>query len=318
MSTATSPATVGRQGGAPAIEVSWLSMQRSLLWTRTRDYVELAKPRISVLVLVTVAVGFLLAPAMQLDLVLLCWTLVGVGAVGTSSNTINQVLEREYDRLMPRTAGRPLPSGRLSLQEGWMFGLFSAFFGLLVLWTQVNLLTCGLTAITLLLYVGCYTPLKRRSTLCTTLGAIPGALPPILGWTAAGGSLNAEALALFGILFLWQFPHFLAIAWIHQEQYHRAGMRMLPAEGNGKIVGAIAVSHAAALLVVSLWPKSLGIAGSNYAVAACVFGVSYLAASVSFWRTPSRAQARRLLWTSLVYLPCVLGVLTWEHLRLLS
>ncbi len=318
MSTATTPATVARPLHAPALEADWLGTQRSLLLSKTRDFVELAKPRISVLVLVTVAVGFLLAPAMRIDLALLCWTLIGVGAVGTASNTINQVLEHRYDKLMPRTASRPIPSGRLSVQEGWMFGILSAVVGTIVLWTQVNPLTCMLTLATFFLYVGCYTPLKRRTALCTTIGAIPGALPPVLGWTAAGGALDAQALALFGILFLWQFPHFLAIAWLHQEQYHRAGMKMLPAGGNGNIVGAIAVSHAAALLVVSLWPRALGMAGGTYAAAAFVLGAAYLLASILFWKDPSRSRARRLLWTSLYYLPCMLGVLTWDHLRLLS
>ncbi len=319
MSTATSPATtVTRQPHASPLDPGWLSVERSSVLSKTRDFFELAKPRISVLVLVTVAVGFLLAPAMHTDFTLLCWTLLGVGALGTASNTINQVIEHHDDKLMPRTAGRPLPSGRLTVQEGWMFGILTAGMGMFILWNWVNPLTCGLTTLTLLLYVGCYTPLKRRSALCTTVGAIPGALPPVLGWTAAGGALNTEALALFGLLFLWQFPHFLAIAWLHQEQYHRAGMKMLPAGGKGGIVGAIAVSHAAALLVVSLWPRFLGMSGTTYAVAAVVLGAAYLAASIMFWRTPGRAQARRLLWTSLVYLPCVLGVLTWDHLRLLS
>jgi protoheme IX farnesyltransferase len=321
MSTATPPAAIPTAASLPvhahALEVTWRAAERSLL-SKARDYVELAKPRISVLVLVTVAVGFLLAPAMRIDLVLLCWTLFGVGAVGTASNTINQVLEREFDRLMPRTANRPLPSGRLTVGEGWMFGLLSAAIGLSALWTQVNPLTSALTAATLLLYVGCYTPLKRRTALCTTVGAVPGALPPVLGWVAAGGSLDAQALALFGILFLWQFPHFLAIAWLHQEQYHRAGMKMLPAGGKGRLVGAIAVSHAAALVVVSLWPRALGMAGGTYAAAAVVLGAAYLMASILFWKDPGRLRARRLLWTSLYYLPCILAILTWDHLRLLS
>jgi protoheme IX farnesyltransferase len=318
MSTATTPSTTARLPHAPAFESHEFGLQESLPWAKLRDYVTLAKPRISVLVLVTVAVGFLLAPAMQIDLGLMCWALVGVGAVGTASNTINQVLEREHDKLMPRTAQRPLPSGRLSVQEGWLFGALFATFGLWALWANVNPLTCGLTAATLVLYAFCYTPLKRRTALCTTIGAIPGAMPPVLGWTAAGGTLDVEALALFGILFLWQFPHFLAIAWLHQEQYHRAGMKMLPANGNGSVVGAIAVSHAAALLAVSLWPASLGMAGNVYAIAAALFGGAYLLAAVMFWKDSSRWRARRLLWTSLVYLPCVLAILTWDHWRLLS
>lgn len=322
MSTAIPPAahasTAARLPHTPVLDAGEFALETAWFWSKAKDFVELAKPRISLLVLVTVAVGFLLAPAIRVDLALLCWTLVGVGAVGTASNTINQVLERHFDRLMPRTAQRPIPSGRLSVQEGWMFGILSATVGLWVLCTQVNLLTAGLTALTLVLYAFFYTPLKRRTALCTTIGAIPGAMPPVLGWAAAGGSLDAEALSLFGILFLWQFPHFLAIAWLHQEQYHRAGMKMLPASGNGSIVGAIAVSHAAALLAVSLWPRSLGMAGSVYALAAVLLGAVYLWAATMFWKEPVRWRARQLLWTSLVYLPCVLAILTWDHWRLLS
>jgi heme o synthase len=326
MSTATTPGTMSsshastttRLSHAPVLSAGDFAIESTRFWSKTWDYLELAKPRISLLVLVTVAVGFLLAPAVQVDFALLCWTLVGVGAVGTASNTINQVLERKQDKLMPRTAHRPLPSGRLTVQEGWMFGILTACIGLWVLWSYVNPLTCVLTAATLTLYAFCYTPLKRRTALCTTIGAIPGALPPVLGWTAAGGSLDDQALSLFGILFLWQFPHFLAIAWLHQEQYHRAGMKMLPAGGNGNIVGAIAVSHAAALLAVSLWPRSLGMAGSVYALAAVLLGAVYLWAAIMFWKESTRWRAKRLLWTSLIYLPCVLAILTWDHWRLLS
>jgi protoheme IX farnesyltransferase len=169
------------------------------------------------------------------------------------------------------------------------------------------------------MYVGVYTPMKRATSLCTTIGAVPGAMPLVLGWTAAGGELSYGALVLFAILFVWQFPHFLAIAWIYQDQYRGAGLKMLPADGQKpSLVGLIAVLHAMVLLPVTLWARSLGLAGDAYALTALILGCWYLLASVQFAEDPNTNTARRLLWTSLAHLPMLLAALTIDHVRLLQ
>jgi protoheme IX farnesyltransferase len=170
----------------------------------------------------------------------------------------------------------------------------------------------------LLMYVGVYTPLKRYTSFCTAVGAVPGALPPVLGWTAAGGSLDAGALALFGILFLWQFPHFLAIAWMYREDYRLGGLRMLPRRQDGGIVGRLAVTYALVLIPVSLLPHTAGLAGETYVLTAIILGLGYLFASIAFAFDESRKRAKRLLWASLIYLPLLLAALTIDHWRLLG
>jgi protoheme IX farnesyltransferase len=183
---------------------------------------------------------------------------------------------------------------------------------------MVNLTTAVLTLATCLLYVGVYTPLKAKTSLCTTIGAVPGAMPLVLGWTAAGGELSSPALALFAILFVWQFPHFLAIAWIYQDQYRAAGLKMLPEEGRRpRLVGLVAAGYAAALIPVSLWARSVGLAGDAYALCAVILGSWYLLASVRFAVEPGLVTARKLLWTSLAHLPMLLAALTIDHVRLL-
>ena len=198
-----------------------------------------------------------------------------------------------------------------------MFGLTAGVVGLTWLALRVNALTSILGAVTLLSYVGMYTPLKRWSGLSTVIGAIPGALPPVLGWTAAGGSLDAGAFALFATLFLWQFPHFLAIAWLLREQYASAGLKMMP-RLSGRGIGLLAVGYGAALIPASLLPRFCGLAGDFYALTAIGLGLAYLWSAIGFARHGDDPAARRVLWASFLYLPTLLAVLTLDHWRLLS
>lgn len=286
---------------------------------RVRDLVTLSKPRIAVMGLVTVALGFMLGTQADWSGTSFAHALFGIGSVAIACSVLNQWLERDSDRLMHRTAGRPLPAGRLSANEALTIGLFMAVIGLADLVVFVNLLTAVLAFITLILYVAVYTPLKRLTSLCTAVGAIPGAMPPVLGWTAAGGELDAGAFALFATLFVWQFPHFLAIAWLYRHQYAAAGLKMLPqSEPRPGVTGWMAVAYALALIPVSLLLKDSALAGDTFAVIAFVLGFGYVAFSVRFLLDESVRTARQLMWFSLVYLPVLLLTLTWDHWRLLS
>ena len=284
---------------------------------RVRDFVELCKPKIAVLGLYTVAIGFFVGSRGQWNASLLLHSLLGVGLVAVACSVLNQLIERDTDRRMFRTAGRPIPTGRISPSEALAFGLTTGLVGLTWLALRVNLLTAVLGAVTLLSYVGLYTPLKRWSGLSTVIGAIPGALPPVLGWTAAGGSLDAGAFALFATLFLWQFPHFLAIAWLLREQYANAGLKMMP-RLSGRGIGLLAVGYGAALIPASLLPRFCGMAGDFYALTAVGLGLAYLWSAIGFARRGDDAAARRVLWASFLYLPTLLAVLTLDHWRLLS
>lgn len=290
----------------------------STLATRVSDYGQLVKPRISVMVLLTVTVGYYLANDGTATAPLwAAW--LGISLLAAASSALNQWWEQDRDALMQRTSDRPLPSGRMSPGEVLAFGLVSGIAGFVVLLSLVNLTTALLTLATCLSYVLIYTPLKSRSLLCTTIGAIPGAVPPVLGWTAAGGELNAAAGSLFAILFLWQFPHFLAIAWLYRRDYADAGLKMLPCGPNSdRIVGLSAVAYAVCLVGVALLPTMVGLAGPVYGLIAVLLSLLYLAASAGFAAQPTRPTARRLLTVSLLYLPLVLAVLTWDHWRGLS
>jgi protoheme IX farnesyltransferase len=280
------------------------------LWS---DYLELTKPRISALVLVTVAVSAFMAHWGPPAPFLLLHTLIGTALVAASASAWNQRLERRTDALMDRTADRPLPSGRLSDREVLWFGGLTIVAGLGYLAVAVSLLTAALGAATWLLYVVVYTPLKSRTPLNTVVGAVAGALPTLMGWTAVGGSLSFElaggglkAATLFLIVYLWQFPHFMAIAWIYRRQYAQAGLKMLTVvDPTGWRAGTQAVVAALALVPVSLAPI-LQNAGPIYFVAASVLGLIYFAAAASFCRWRDERSARRLLRISLVYLPALL------------
>lgn len=291
---------------------------RSSFAARLSSYAELAKPRIALMVLLSMGVGYLLGSQGSWKLIPLLHAGVGVVLAVVASSAFNQVFEHKTDARMLRTENRPLPAGRLTLFEVTIFALCCAIFSVIYLILTVNFMTALLTAATILLYAGLYTPLKRYTSFCTAIGAIPGAAPPVLGWVAAGAELDIVAFSLFAILFVWQFPHFLAIAWIYQDQYSNAGLKMVPGHGRKQIVGAISLGYALVLIPISLIPSHFGLAGSFYEVVAMVLGVAYAAAAVAFFREESRKNARRLLWTSLVYLPGVLLALTFDHLRLLN
>lgn len=296
---------------------------RSALIGRLADYLDLTRPRIALMVLVTVLVGYALASSAGWQTAPLIHALAGVALVAAGTSALNQLIEWRSDALMDRTAERPLPAGRLLPGEVLLFGVAAGAGGCLYLATFVNLLTAALAAMTLVLYVAVYTPLKSRTAACTAVGAVSGALPPVLGWTAAGGRLDGHALILFAILYLWQFPHFLAIGWLYRREYASAGLRMLPAGGRIRgVTGLAAVSYAALLLPVSLLPGGLAmsdsLAGGGYLLAASVLGLGYLACAVRFLIVESRRAARGLLWASLVYLPLLLAALTWDHFRLLK
>jgi protoheme IX farnesyltransferase len=277
---------------------------------RLSAYLALTKPRIAVLVLVTVATGFLLGARGAAHPSTLLLTLLGTGLVAGGASAWNQYLERSRDQQMRRTAGRPLPSGRLAPVEAAAFGSALTIAGLALLMVGVNAQSAGVALATFVLYVLVYTPLKPRTTLNTAVGAVPGALPPVIGWAAATGQLGAEAWALFLIVFLWQFPHFLAIAWIYRDDYARAGYKMLPTvDPRGSITGRQAAGHALALVPAGLLPTVVGLAGSAYFAGAFVLGLAYLVAAVRFWSNVNDRSARSLLRASFVYLPAILILL---------
>jgi protoheme IX farnesyltransferase len=273
-------------------------------------YLSLTKPRIVVMVLVTVGVGFLVGARGSAHPATLSLTLLGTGLVAGGASTLNQWLERARDARMRRTAGRALPTGRVTALEAAFFGVGLSLLGTVILMLWANGLAAAVAVATLLLYVAVYTPLKPLTTLNTAIGAVPGALPPVIGWAAATQTMGIESLALFLIVFLWQFPHFLAIAWIHREDYARGGMRMLP-EGDplGLRTGGQATAYALALVPAGLLPATVGLAGPVYFAGAFFMGLYYLLAAARFWSCVSDATARRLLRSSFLYLPAVLLLL---------
>jgi protoheme IX farnesyltransferase len=292
----------------PALGAQTLAVGRG--GTRFADYVELTKPRIAVLVLFTVAAGAVLADG-SLRLALLVHTLVGTALVAAGASALNQLLERQSDALMRRTENRPLPAGRLAPAEVLVFGSGLALAGLtylaLALREPLPVLVAALTFVS---YVFLYTPLKRKTTLNTLVGAVPGALPPVIGWTAMTGSLASEGVVLFLILFLWQVPHFLAIAWIYREDYARAGLKMLPAlDEKGAVTSRQMLVYCLALIAVSLLPVLYYQAGRMYAAGAVFLGVLFLRAILNFCRERSSPTARGVLHASLVYLPALLALL---------
>jgi len=273
---------------------------------RWADFVTLAKPRVNTLVLVTTALGYLLA-GRAVELRVLLHAIVGTGLVAGGAAAFNQIWERELDAKMRRTAQRPLAAGRMDVGPALAFAFSLATVGLAELSLGVNLLAAAIAAATLLLYVLVYTPMKRVSSLATIVGAVPGALPPVIGWAAAGGGLAPGAWALFAILFFWQMPHFLAIAWLYRADYGRAGFPMLPvAEPDGASTGRQAALYALTLVPVSLSLSGLRMTGNLYSAGAVIFGSAFAAAAVVFaFRRTTRA-ARWLFAASILYLPAVL------------
>lgn len=277
---------------------------------RASAYLELTKPRITGLIVLTSAAGFVLGSNSGVNYVALLHAIIGIGLLSSGIGTLNQFMERDLDGLMRRTADRPLPSRRLLPFEALWFGVLLTTLAELYLGLFVNVLTAllGLTVIAGYLFV--YTPLKTRTTLSTALGAFPGAMPPLMGWTAARGEIDVAAWVLFAILFLWQFPHFLAIAWMYREDYGRAGIRMLPVvEPDGRVTGQQIIAYASMLVPVSLLPAILGISGRTYLFVALVLSLLFLASSIRAALSKSNQHARQLLLASVLYLPLLFGVM---------
>jgi len=284
------------------------------LGTVFADLSELTKPRITLMVVLTAGIGLLLASGGDVSFSLVVHTLLGTGLLAGGSSALNQVLERDLDALMQRTAQRPLPAGRMHPDVALLFGVTIAIVGLLELTLFVNLLTALLGTLALASYVFLYTPLKRVSSLATVIGAIPGAIPPLMGWTAVTNELAVGAWVLFGILFLWQLPHFLAIAWMCREDYARAGLPMLPVvEPDGRSTARQMVLWGAALLPVSLLPTVLGLTGITYFLGTLTLGCFFLAVCVAFSLSFSTQAARRVLLVSVLYLPAVLAVMVLDR-----
>jgi heme o synthase len=261
-------------------------------------------------VVLTAAAGFYLGSGAGVDLRLLLDTLAGVALVAAGTNAFNQWRERDVDARMRRTQDRPLPSGRVTPGAAAAFAALISAAGVGYLGLRVNLLTAGLAALTLASYVLLYTPLKRTTTLNTLIGAVPGALPIVGGWTAAGGALGPAVAALFWILFLWQLPHFLALAWIYREDYRRGGLAMLSvSDTDGRHTGRMVLLYATALLPVSLLPTLLGVTGGFYFFGALALGLAYAGASVAMTHAATTARARRLFLVSIAYLPALLTLM---------
>jgi protoheme IX farnesyltransferase len=279
------------------------------------DYWTLTKPEVNFLVVVSTLVGFYLGSHGRLDWLLLVHTLLGTLLVASGTATLNQFMEREADSLMRRTAKRPLPAGRLKPSEAFWFGMVLSAAGAIYLWRLVNGLASVLAVFTLATYLLVYTPLKRKTPFCTLVGAFPGAVPPLIGWAAARGGLNGEAWVLSGILFLWQFPHFLAIAWMYREDYARAGLLMLPRDDReGRSTTLRILVYSSALLPVSLAPVLMGQVGLIYFFGAIILGLGLLGCGGRLAVTRSKALARRVVLASVVYLPLVFALMMFDKI----
>ncbi len=281
--------------------------------SRVGDFAELAKPRITSLVLVTAAVGFAVGGQGSIDWLAFLVFMAGTALLCGGASALNQYLERDADALMERTRRRPIPAGRIRPEEALIFGLALSAAGLAVL-AFVNPLTLALGAASLVSYVLAYTPLKRVTSLCTVVGAVPGALPPLMGWAASRGSLGAAGWGLFAILFLWQLPHFLAIGWLYRDDYARGGFPMLAVtDRDGASTGRQAVLYATALLPVTLAAGLLASAGAGYLWGGLVLGLGFLACAAAFAWKRTVGSARRLFLASVLYLPLLLGLMVFDR-----
>jgi heme o synthase len=278
--------------------------------SRAVDFYELTKPRMNFLVVITTMVGFYMTSPGAIDWRLLVATLIGTALTASGASVLNQLIEREHDKRMPRTRNRPLPAGRVSPLEALLWGVGLAIVGVACLAALVNVLTALLGAFTLLTYVFVYTPAKRHTTLNTVIGAVPGAVPPMMGCTAVTGALSAEAIALFAILFFWQMPHFLAIAILYRRDYAMGGFKMLPVVDESlETTGRQIVLWAVALIPISLMPTMLGLAGARYFAVATLLGLAFLSYGISCAASKQRLDARKLFFASIIYLPVLLAVM---------
>jgi len=302
----SAPETVARDQDLPAA-----SARARRPWS---DYIALTKPRLNLLVVLTTLAGYYLGMAEGSPLARLIHTVLGTTLVAGGASVLNQVWETETDRLMRRTRTRPLPAARLTPTPAFWFGIALSAVGLAELWFLANPLSAIVAFLTVLSYVVVYTPMKLKSSLSTIVGAVPGALPPLIGWAAATDTLSLAGWSLFGIVFFWQMPHFLAIAWMHRDDYAKAGMPLLPViEPSGRSTGRQAVLYAAAMIPVSLLPTLLGLAGPRYLITAIVLGAIVLWLSFEFAATRTLVAARRLFFGTIIYLPLLLGALVVDH-----
>jgi protoheme IX farnesyltransferase len=276
------------------------------------DLMELTKARLSLLVIITTFVGFCMASGPHLDWLLLCHVVLGTTLAAGSASVLNQYLEAHVDRLMERTRYRPLPAGRMQPRTALLLGLGMGIVGVVWLWLAVNALTAYLAAATIFIYTAIYTRLKRRTPLCTIVGAISGAIPPVIGWTAVRPSFDLPAWILFGILFTWQMPHFLAIAWMYRDEYAQAGFVMLPRDDTSGCATAMqSLLYALGLVVVTLVPFAIGLNNQIYLAGALVLDAAMLFCAVQFLLLRTRPSARRLFFASIFFLPLILGLMVF-------
>ncbi len=300
----------------PAVHDEGLSQKLTVEKSALAVFLDLVKARLTALVLITTLVGFYAGSTAPVNYWTMLHALIGTALLACGASALNQLLERNLDARMRRTESRPLPSGRLTPDAVLLIGVGLSIAGLLDLTLFVNKLTGMLGAATLASYLFLYTPLKQITTLNTLVGAIPGAIPPLMGWTAATGEVSAAGWSLVAILFLWQLPHFMAIAWLYREDYARAGFKMLPIiDPDGRKTAAQAVCHAFGLIPVSLFPSLLGVTGVVYFGAALALGVAFLFFAIQFSRHLTADRARYLFLASIVYLPVLLGILVLDKVK---
>ncbi|HUA21306.1 MAG TPA: heme o synthase [Bryobacteraceae bacterium] len=279
-----------------------------------KDYIALTKPRITWLILMSTGVGYFFGARGGWHFFTLFHTILGTGLIASGTAALNQWYEREADAKMKRTQARPLPAGRLDARRALVFAIFISLAGFLELWFGASLLSALLGLFTLLCYLFVYTPLKQRSPHSTTIGSIPGAMPPLIGFAGACGTLTWQAWVLFAILFLWQFPHFYAIAWMYREDYARAGIRMLPVvEPDGRSTARRILLYSLALIPISLMPKFFAMTGNLYLYGALILGMFFLYAGLKIRTERTRQQARRVLLASVVYLPVLFSLMLLDR-----
>ncbi len=284
--------------------VSSTPLEAHVVDTLFSDYKELLKPGITAFVVVMAASGYVLATPGPIDWAVLLGLMLGTGLTGGGAGALNHVVERRHDARMARTATRPLPAGRLNAAQATVYGVGCVLLGAVVLGTATNLLTMALAVLTVVLYVAVYTPLKRRTVHNTLVGAIPGALPALGGAAAATGALDATGWSLFAILYLWQLPHFFALAWMYREDYRKGGFQMLPSAPNGeRRMARLVVGATLLLLVAGVLPAAVGQAGLLFLVGMVTLGTVFTIPAFSFYAEPSDTRARRLLLASIAYVP---------------
>lgn len=282
--------------------------------SRAIHFLALTKPRLNFLVVVTAGFGYYLGVLGNLDFLKLLYTVIGTALVAGSAAVFNQIIEHDLDATMERTRRRPIPSGNVRLSEAWIFAAMLSVLGTIVLVLGTNWIASTVALVTLVSYILIYTPLKRRTSYATLVGAIPGALPPVIGWTAARASLDIEAWVLFGIVFLWQMPHFYSLAWLYRKDFKRAHLPLLAVrDSDGRRTSRQALAYTLALIPMSLIPTFVGLGETTYLAGASVLGIMFLIVAIRFAISNSTDHARELFIGSLIYLPLLWGILVVEH-----